>query len=351
MGRFSLRHARAAAALALVSTSFGPAGAAADTPDFIPKPSGVFTEFTALEQPRADLPVGALWVQGFGPFGAGARADNLETIRSLSSLALNREMQLRLTIGIATLLNLDPGYRSKLSARFSDLTVVRVKDPSKLEGPQSEPRIYEALKAGTITITTDSDLSADLNGSISAAGLPVLGRGDNGRIRSFTVDGKDMFIAFRVVTSKTITSKVEEERLAALEDGPGAALHGHKVQLDAAELNQCLCPASTAETAEACVRDKPVTIKVRKEGTPGEAASGEPRAGGAARFPLRLPVADGEGGVYTSLSITADLQVAPTKGKKGDQPCSFELSRKSRVLASLEGARAEALREPKGKGW
>ena len=337
-------------ALALIIASLAPGPGAAGTPDFIPNPSNAFEDFEALEQPRADLPVGALWVQGFGPYGPGAALENIETVRSLSGFALNREMQLRLTLGIASLLKLDPGYRSRVSARFSELSIVRVKDASKLEGPAGEPRVYEALKAGTITITTDSDLSADLDGSISSAGVPILGRGDNGRVRSFTIDGKDMFIAFRVVTSKQVRSQPDVARLRPIGQSLGAVIHGHEIHLDAAGLNQCLCAAADLEAAKQCEVEKQLAAKIRKAGSAADGEWQNAGGGNPIAAPLRVPVADGQGGLYTGLGLTREFQIVPASEGQG-RTCSFKLGEKSRIIATLEGTRSEPLKKPKSAGW
>jgi hypothetical protein len=55
-------------------------------PDFVPEPGDVYEGYVALEMPRAEVPVGALRVQDYGPSGAGAAADNLVTERSLSQV-------------------------------------------------------------------------------------------------------------------------------------------------------------------------------------------------------------------------------------------------------------------------
>src|SRR4028118_663436 len=106
----------------------------AAAPSYVPTGSDIFDDYTALSEPRADVPVGALWVQDYGPFGEGAAADNLLTVRSVSGLSLNREQNLRLTLGVLSFLNIDPGLRSQMTARFSDITIVRVKEVGKLSG-------------------------------------------------------------------------------------------------------------------------------------------------------------------------------------------------------------------------
>jgi hypothetical protein len=72
-------------------------------PDFVPSPSGIYEDFTALAEPRTEVPVGALWVEGYGPTGEGAAADNIATIKSLTGVTINRETHLGLFSGILNL--------------------------------------------------------------------------------------------------------------------------------------------------------------------------------------------------------------------------------------------------------
>lgn len=69
-------------------------GTASAKPDFVPAPGGVYRDYEAIEMPRSDVPVGALWVQDYGPTGEGAAADNLVTERSLSQVTISSDLQL-----------------------------------------------------------------------------------------------------------------------------------------------------------------------------------------------------------------------------------------------------------------
>src|SRR4051812_48418383 len=115
--------------------------------DFAPNPRQAFDGFVGINPPRADVPVGALWINGFGPTGEGTAADNLETVKSLNVLSIDKNLQLELTFGLLNLLGIDPKARDHYTARFTDLSVVRVKDLTRLAGVKGEPRIVEALKA------------------------------------------------------------------------------------------------------------------------------------------------------------------------------------------------------------
>ena len=144
------RHAVAVATLLAVASP------GRSHPDFIPNPHQTFEGFVSINAPRPDVPVGALWIQGYGPTGEAASPDNVETVRSLNGVTIDKNLQLSASAGLLSLFGIDPRLRDHFTAHFTDLTLVRVKDPSKLSGPAGEPRILEALKAGGITISSDS---------------------------------------------------------------------------------------------------------------------------------------------------------------------------------------------------
>jgi hypothetical protein len=291
-------------AVALVSAS--PASA---MPDFVPKPSEVYQGYVALEMPRTELPVGALWVQNYGPSGDGAAADNLVTERSLSQITINSDLQLGLTAGILNLFGLDPSYRNKLSARFGDLSIVRVKDMAKLSGPASEPRIYEAVRAGSVTITTDNDIGLDIDTRAAGRNLPVVGRSDNGRRRSFSMDGKDMFIAFRVASQEEVKSEGDRTTVKKGADGWEAKVEGRLVKLD---FNPSACAS-------------PLSSDLRAE--------------------LRVPVADGKGGLYERASVRiAALETSGTKFCDGS-------AHAIEAVVQLLGRRLQTFAAPKAPRW
>jgi hypothetical protein len=44
-------------------------------PDFAPNPKQAYQGFVAINPPRADVPVGALWINNYGPTGDAAGSD------------------------------------------------------------------------------------------------------------------------------------------------------------------------------------------------------------------------------------------------------------------------------------
>jgi hypothetical protein len=169
------------------------AGCAA--PGFAPSARQSFAGFVALNPPRADVPVGAIWVSGSGAAGEGADPDNLETVRSVNGLAIDQNLQFSLSLGLTGLLGIDPKARDHYSARFSDLAIVRVKDLSRLKGPVSQPRIIEAVKAGSVTITSDRSVA------LAARSGPAASTA-NERTGTYSMEARDMFIAVRIATPK-----------------------------------------------------------------------------------------------------------------------------------------------------
>lgn len=183
-------------------------------PDFLPAPARVLDKYTALRQPRPELPVGALWVEGHGPYGTGATADNLETVKTLSALTFDGGVQANLSLGVLQYLDLDPSYSRKMTARLNDVSIVRVKDMTKLAGPAGQPRIYEALKAASITVTASRDIGLSIETAAAQRNLPVLGRGTTGQLTTFTIEAKEAFFAIKVARMTSAESKPAIVRLS-----------------------------------------------------------------------------------------------------------------------------------------
>jgi hypothetical protein len=312
----------------------------------VPTGSDIFEDYTALSEPRADVPVGSLWVQDFGPFGEGAAADNLLTVRSVSGLSLSREQNLRLTLGLLSFLNIDPALRSQVSARFSDITIVRVKEVAKLSGPSGEPRIYEALKAGTVTVTLNNDIGTSLGTGYGAIPLPATGRAEAGRKRSFTLEGRDLFIAYRVVTPKIVSGK---EQAVILRDGPVDLEAGdYRLAISAEEPARCDCTDSAVD----CIAKAEVPVELSK---PNGSAAGESvaratlRNGVVTTMILPMPISDRAGGVFTSL--TATMSLMPLKRNDQGGTCQAAAGRKPKVIVAFHGERLETVKAPRARGW
>jgi hypothetical protein len=263
---------------------------AAAAPEFAPNPRQSFEGFAAINPPRADVPVGALWIDGYGPTGAGADKDNVETMRSLNSLTIDKNLQLALSIGLLDLLGIDPKLRDHYMARFADLSIVRVRDLSKLSGPRGEPRIVEALKAGTVTISSDSAFGLNAR-TVGFQNRQVDGSTTNDRARAYAIEARDMFIAIRVATPELIASPERELKLSK--------------DLKTARIDDYLLLISSEKCAAIPAPCRPA-IGVAKQNSYGSEMSAANSPLGfdfSARLQLPVPLADGTGGLFDSLLI------------------------------------------------
>lgn len=317
----------------------------ASAPGFVPRPQEAYEGFSAMADPKADVPVGAVWVQGYGPYGEAAAADNLITIRSLSGFTATSDLQLSLTLGLGSLLHIDPQYRTKISARFTDLSVVRVKDVSKLSGPVHRPRVYEALKAGTITVTADKSVGLDFDSQLRKAQVPVLGRGDTGRTQSLTIDGKDLFLAFRVVTPLPIRSRARTARIGPAKDGGGEAMvNGYHIRLEPLEGSSC--PAKEEKLAAAgCSTAGKLRIALSNPGIREEPAVSrvwDPASEvEEVLLPLPLPVAVSGGGLYTAIALRLQL----SRGQSGRNESGGQ------IRYALVGEALRPFPSPQARSW
>lgn len=282
--------------MALICVMSGPSLAA---PDFVPSPKQSFDGFTALNAPKADVPVGALWINGFGPTGEAAATDNLETERSLNGVVIDKGLQLSLTAGLFDLLGIEPRLRSHFNARFVDLNIVRVKDVSRLAGPVGEPRIVAALKAATIIVTTDND--AGLNARTLSWDIhPVEGQSVNGRTRAYSIEGRDLFIAVRVAVSERIRGR--SERLSLVTGSSDTRSGDQDSYRYILRYPACLVRADDEVCPPAAVGL--ARLNTRTDGQPDAYVPFRPD--GTAELPLPVPLPDGTGGLYTRVTISAD---------------------------------------------
>lgn len=296
-------------------------------PDFAPNPKQAFQGFVGVNPPRADVPVGALWIDGYGPVGEAASQDNLETVKSLSAISIDKNLQLDLSLGILNLFNIDPKARDHYTAHFNDLSIVRVKDISRLPGVKGEPRIVEALKAGTVTVSSDSEIG--LNGQSTGFQIsPVSGSTTNDRAKTYSIEAHDMFIAIHVATPEVVQSKEQELRIAP--DGRSARIDDFLIVISAGSCGSAACPPALA------------VIKLNTQTQTSGAGTPVP-ATGTFDLPLPVPTSDGQGGLFDRVSLH---WIAPCNVRKADG-CRKE----PRLLAHYEGTRLRDMNAIKAKGW
>jgi hypothetical protein len=320
--------ARPIAALILLASS------ASAAPDFVPKPSQAFEGFHAINAPRTDVPVGALWIEDFGPTGEPAAADNLETIRSLSGLSIDRNLQLNLSASVLSLIGVDPRLRDHYTARFTDLSIVRVKDTSRLSGPKGEPRIVEALKAGSAVVSTDGELSLNARTQYGWLITEVTGDGSAGRTRSKAIEGRDIFVAIRVAATQ---SSLGRPRTVRMRPGPGGASVGEFEDYFVMWKPEN-CPGGGNGGIRPCSSGG---VSVVRNEADMAAATYTPIDGGReTSIALPVPVSDGHGGLFDHLQVGVTEDCHATR-----QKCGREL------IVRFAGQRRTDARSINARGW
>lgn len=320
---------------AVCATMMIPAGAPASSPSFIPSPRQAFEGYVAINAPRPDVPVGALWIDGYGPTGNAASADNLETVRSLNGVTIDKGLQLALTAGLFSMFGIEPRLRDSYTARFTDLTIVRIKDVSRLAGPKGEPRIIEALKAASITISTDGEigLSARTTGWQQR---DIEGVSSNGRSRNYAIEGRNLFIAMRIATPKLVTGK--ERTLNITSTGTAEA---------AARIDDYLismAPSSCAAASQMhCAPASYGVTKLNSYPASGSREQVKSSREAETRLALPVPVADGNAGLFDSLIV----RWVPPCGVRRAEHCRKE----PRLLVRYVGTSLEDFPSPDAKGW
>jgi hypothetical protein len=166
---------------------------------------------------------------------------------------------------------------------------VRVKDVAKLTGPRGEPRIVEALKAGTVTVSSDSAFGLNAR-TIGFQDRSAEGSTTSDRARNYAIEARDMFIAVHVATPELVASTERELKLSK--------------DLRSARLDDFLLLISREKCSAGTVC-RPA-IGVAKQNSYGSAAKTDAvdtAVDFSARLALPVPIADGHGGLFDALLI------------------------------------------------
>lgn len=296
-------------------------------PDFAPSARQAYDGFVGINPPRADVPIGALWIDGYGPTGAGAGADNLETVRSLSAITVDKNLQLAVSLGVLNLFGIDPRARDHYTARFADLSIVRVKDLARLSGPKGEPRIVEAIKAASVTVSSDRELG--LNGQTIGGFSQASGSGTSGRTSSYAMEARDMVIAIRVATPEIVKGKERDLRVL---DGTSARLDDF---LLLPSRDHCGSSASPCLPRVGIAKINTQTVAAVE----GVALDRNREA----RLALPVPISDGQEGLFDSLVV----RWIPSCAAESVDPCRKAASLRVRY----EGTRLKDAARVAARNW
>lgn len=166
----------------------------------VPSVAQPFAGYKAMTFPQAEVPIGARWIPGVGPDGVGAGEANITVLRGLSSAVISQQTKVSLVAALGTFLGLSTSAAQAENFSFTNLEAHRVSDLSALTTVKAgEQVLSQALKAGTISIRTDTVGAAQIEAAAARRGVPVTVKfgGSGGRV--VDLDGSNLFIAYQVV--------------------------------------------------------------------------------------------------------------------------------------------------------
>jgi hypothetical protein len=169
--------------------------------------SGIPAGFKALSIPREDISIGAKWRPSIGPDGAGIAKENLLSVRSVDILSSNQVLSGGVKTALADFLSLGGLAGTELKMDFGNLLIDRVADLSLVNASTGDSIVYEGLKAESIKISYQSQYSAEVRAAIEQKGIPILFEGGGSGGNTMTIDGSDLYIAFRAVSLQPAGTK------------------------------------------------------------------------------------------------------------------------------------------------
>jgi hypothetical protein len=162
-----------------------------------------------LSAPRSDISVGARWQQEVGPIGPGLAAEHLLVVEGITeaNLQVNKSLRAGIIAKLAETLGLEVGgnLQSKYQFRLEKAQLVRVNDINKLGPIQAGSSfVWEGLKLKDFSfadsIKSESKIKAEISKGIPKAKLDVKANLENSNMRSYQVNGADLFLAYRVIS-------------------------------------------------------------------------------------------------------------------------------------------------------
>ncbi|WP_420137478.1 hypothetical protein [Sphingomonas sp.] len=166
-------------------------GTAADARDLL-------TDYTLLTVPRSTLPIGARWIPNVGPSGSGA-TNNVTIARGSDSTRIDATTRRNLSLSLANLLGLGASSLDHTDVELSGVEIYRVDDLTKLNIRPGEQVLYEGIKAKSIKLRLNQVAADQVSANAAVHKIPVSLGGSSGSERAVTIDGSDLFIAYKVV--------------------------------------------------------------------------------------------------------------------------------------------------------
>lgn len=167
----------------------------------------LFGGYSVLEIPRREVPVGARWIEGYGPDGTAAPADNVVTDTGLTSLTSNRDQQTTAGLRALPFGSIAPSSRDRATFTFGDVTIHRVRDIGLLNLRPGDSFIYEAIRAARVNLQLEQNRRNDVTAGIRTQPVDLSGQLGTQNQRSMGVEGRDLFVAYRVMTAAPVRNR------------------------------------------------------------------------------------------------------------------------------------------------
>jgi hypothetical protein len=159
----------------------------------------MFQDYAPVRVPQTSLPIGAVWVPGSGPSGAGADSGNLRVVKAASTFSLSGNLKQSIGVSLGTFLGLSADRARNLNVDLSNLEVHRIADLTALNATAGQQVLVGGIKAGTVTLRTDQSTALALKGAAEAKGIPIKADVASNNGRTLALDGSNLFLAYQVI--------------------------------------------------------------------------------------------------------------------------------------------------------
>lgn len=296
--------------------------------------------FSLLEMPRTEVPLGSVWMQGYGPTGESAAAENVASESGLTALTSTVEKQRNAGFRAAPILVIAPSSKSRSALSFSEVTIHRVKKLTSLGFRPGESRISEAIRAGRLSMQVEQGSRREASAGVRQAPVNLsgeIGRQDQANIG---LEGNNLFVAYKVVTAEP--RKRTEEKMRLVREGSGWKGIAGGLEATIAAPSGCGCDGAEGP----CPRSWSVTLK-EKVGDPASAAEQRVTLTPGRQL-IDLPATNerpAPGGALLDLTqLKAELR--PLRGAA--EACQAEPPKLSLVRTTVQ---LRPLDEPEAPGW
>lgn len=163
----------------------------------------VFKDFSLLELPRADVRIGAMWMNGIGPIGDGAPEDNVIVQKSYDNLTFDKDRDFKLKLDgiLSNWLSLGADRKKDVTYKFDKLEIVSAKDPMSLDTmlDLEKKYIYQGIRIKDMSIITEKSMALDITGKLKLKIDTLTGSIDYDGGKTIKISGLDIYMGIKIV--------------------------------------------------------------------------------------------------------------------------------------------------------